>query len=381
MKKLTGLISAVGGIISSALGIIGTTCTVCAPVCIGPFVAIFGVGVATFLYKYSTIFIVIGGILFVLGITLIFLRKRNIDYCPAESDKEEGGTIMNCCGIKKPSELTADEIKEQVKKRYGELISGNKNSCCSTSSAGTKKDELTKILGYSNEELSAIPEEAADNSYGCGNPLAFSEVKEGETVLDLGSGAGIDCFIAANKVGLRGKVIGLDMTPEMIKKAAGNAQKAEIKNVEFRLGEMENMPVDNESVDWIISNCVINLSPDKDKVFSEAYRVLKPGGKIMVSDIVTKDLPEEIQRSVAAWTGCVAGALEEKEYLGKIRNAGFTNVQIVSRFIFDKATIENFLSGCVTKFAEQESEKLKEILKNIDGKIISAKIRAVKPII
>jgi len=289
---------------------------------------------------------------------------------------------MNCCGTKKSSELTTDEIKEQVKKHYGEIISENKCSCCGpTSFEGTMKGKLAEMIGYSKEELSTIPKEAIDNSFGCGNPLAFSEVKEGETVLDLGSGAGIDCFIASKKVGPKGKVIGLDITPEMIKKATENAQKYGITNVEFRLGEMENMPVDNESVDWIISNCVINLSPDKDKVFSEAYRVLKPGGKVMVSDIVTKDLPEEIQKSIAAWTGCIAGALREKEYLKKIRNAGFSNVKIISRFDFDKATIENFLSGCTTEITKQKLAEYKEILNNIDGKISSITIHARKPTI
>jgi len=171
-----------------------------------------------------------------------------------------------------------------------------------------------------------------DVSLGCGNPTAIAELQPGEVVLDLGSGGGIDCFLAAKKVGPEGKVIGLDMTPDMIKLARRNAKKVGATNVEFRYGEMEDIPLPDESVDAIISNCVINLSPDKDAVFSEAYRVLRPGGRMMVSDIVINgQLPQSIRDSLDAWAGCIAGALDEPVYLGKIRAAGFEKVKVLSR--------------------------------------------------
>ena len=185
---------------------------------------------------------------------------------------------------------------------------------------------------YSAQALEDLPETVTDVSLGCGNPTAIAELRPGEVVLDLGSGGGIDCFLAARQVGPEGRVIGLDMTPEMITLARRNARKMGITNVEFRFGEMEEMPLGDESVDVIISNCVINLSPDKDRVFSEAYRVLRPGGRIAVSDIVTHGtLPDAVRSNMEAWAGCVAGALEEPVYLEKIRQAGFTDVTITER--------------------------------------------------
>lgn len=198
-------------------------------------------------------------------------------------------------------------------------------SCCAPGSS-----IYSENLGYSKEELMHVPK-GADLGLGCGNPVALATLKEGEVVLDLGSGAGLDVFIAAKTVGERGKVIGVDMTPAMINKAKEIAKRAEINNVKFRLGEIENLPVEDNAVDVVISNCVINLSPDKARVFEEAYRVLRPGGRLMVSDIVlTKPLPESVQQSIAAWTGCIAGASLKKEYLEAIRNAGFRNVEILS---------------------------------------------------
>ena len=185
-------------------------------------------------------------------------------------------------------------------------------------------------IGYSAEELQAIPEEAR-MGLGCGNPTALASLKEGEVVLDLGAGGGIDCFLASVAVGRTGKVIGVDMTPEMLHSARDNARKGGYDNVEFRLGEIENLPVADSTVDAIISNCVINLSPDKRRVFEEAYRVLKPGGRVMVSDIVlTGELPENIRNSLAAYAGCVAGASLKEDYLATIANAGFENVEVVS---------------------------------------------------
>jgi ubiquinone/menaquinone biosynthesis C-methylase UbiE len=186
-----------------------------------------------------------------------------------------------------------------------------------------------KELGYSQKELQAIPEETM--SLGCGNPIALASLKKGETVLDLGSGAGFDCFLAAKRVGEKGKVIGIDMTPAMIEKAKTTAEKYGYSNVEFRLGEIENLPVEDNSVDVIISNCVINLSPDKEKVFQEAYRVLKPNGRLMVSDIVIEGkLPEDIRKNLDAWAGCLAGAMEKSAYLNAIKKVGFKEIRIIS---------------------------------------------------
>lgn len=227
------------------------------------------------------------------------------------------------------SKKNPDEIKKSVRDLYSTLAKQQSPCCappqsstCSCSQPGptTRTQHL-----YSKAELESIAIDIP--SLGCGNPIALSQLKPGETVLDLGSGGGLDCFLAAKQVGPKGKVIGLDMTPEMIKLARTNADKMGVKNVEFRLGEMEHMPVDSDSVDVVISNCVINLSPDKDAVFREAYRVLKPGGRLCVSDIVTHgELPESVRQDLSQWAGCVAGALEEKVYLKKIRDAGFTRL-------------------------------------------------------
>ena len=234
-------------------------------------------------------------------------------------------------------ERKAEEIKSLVKERYASKAREKSRSCCapedalSASCCGTSAAPCCAQTHaerlYTSEELEKLPAEVADISLGCGNPTAIAELSEGEVVLDLGSGGGLDCFLAAQKVGIRGRVIGLDMTPEMIQLARENAQKIGASNVEFRLGEMEHMPVQDNSVDVIISNCVINLSPDKDAVFREAYRVLKPGGRLCVSDIaLLGELPEEIKKSAEQWTGCIAGALNQNVYLDKIRAAGFVEV-------------------------------------------------------
>ncbi|MBI4297502.1 MAG: arsenite methyltransferase [Chloroflexi bacterium] len=219
----------------------------------------------------------------------------------------------------------SQEVKEFVRARYASLARA-KAPCCgaapSTPSAGCEANGL-----YSEKELEGVPQEAAAISLGCGNPTAIAEIKEGEVVLDLGSGGGLDCLLAAQRVGSSGQVIGLDMTPEMIELARSNAAKVGAENVEFRQGEMEDMPLDDASVDVIISNCVINLSPDKDIVFREAFRVLKPGGRLSVSDIVLlRELPPKVARSLEQWAGCVAGALSEAEYRAKLEAAGFVDV-------------------------------------------------------
>ena len=229
---------------------------------------------------------------------------------------------------------TPEEIKENVRERYSALATRTQEaaSCCSTSCCGGPSGLYAKTVGYDAEELQDIPEGAVESCAACGNPTAIAGLREGETVLDLGSGGGLDALLASKRVGSTGKVIGVDMTPEMIELATRNVEETGVDNIEFRKGEIENLPVDDGVVDVIISNCVINLSPDKDKVFSEAYRVLKPSGRITVSDIVTDgQLPEEIRNDPDKWAECVAGALDQEEYLEKIRNAGFKDVKILSR--------------------------------------------------
>lgn len=193
-------------------------------------------------------------------------------------------------------------------------------------------------MGYSLEDLKSVPE-GANLGLGCGNPVALASLKEGETVLDLGSGAGFDSFLAANRVGQSGKVIGVDMTPEMVETAQTNAKKNDYKNVEFRLGEIESLPVDNNTIDVIISNCVINLSPDKPQVFQEAYRVLKSGGRLMVSDMVLlQELPKAIKGSVEAYVGCIAGASLKDDYLKMINEAGFDNITVINESEYQEAS-------------------------------------------
>lgn len=236
------------------------------------------------------------------------------------------------------------KVKEKVRERYGEIAAqfvrrGGPASCClpqQSSCCGSGQADVTRLTNamrlYPAQELASLPESVTDLALGCGNPIAIAELKPGEVVLDLGSGGGIDCFLAARQVGPQGRVIGLDMTPEMIKLARQNAKKVGATNVEFRYGEMEDIPLPDESVDVIISNCVINLSPDKDAVFAEAYRVLRPGGRLVISDIVTYGpLPEAVRNSLEAWAGCVAGALDEAAYLDKMRQAGFIEVEVTGR--------------------------------------------------
>ncbi len=224
------------------------------------------------------------------------------------------------------------EIKKIVRDGYAKAIT-QKISCCSTSSCCGGIDQakdISKKVGYSDSEMNAVPD-GANLGLGCGNPVALASLKEGDVVLDLGSGAGFDAFLAAQRVGKSGRVIGVDMTPEMVAKAKENATKGGYSNVEFHLGEIEKLPVEDGSIDVIISNCVINLSPDKDAVFKEAHRVLKSGGRLMVSDLVlAKDLPKEIKASVEAYVGCLAGAIMKGEYLNLITMAGFHDVKVIS---------------------------------------------------
>ncbi len=231
--------------------------------------------------------------------------------------------------------MEENEIKQIVRSEYGKIASQATGSDCgcgcgtgSASGCGPSTLNTSKGIGYSDEDISNIPDDAM-LGLGCGNPIATSDINEGETVLDLGSGGGIDCFLAASKVGEKGKVIGVDMTAQMINRARETLKKEKHENVEFRLGEIENLPVADNTVDLIISNCVINLSPNKGQVFQEAYRVLKPGGRINVSDIVlTQDLPDSIKNDPSSYVGCVSGALKEEVYVGHIKKAGFENISV-----------------------------------------------------
>ncbi len=237
--------------------------------------------------------------------------------------------------------MDAQTIKEEVRSRYGEISKQSSScgcGCCGTSQA----DEVGTQVGYSTEEMGAVPD-GANLGLGCGNPVALAELRPGDTVLDLGSGGGFDCFLAARAVGETGRVIGIDMTPEMLERARANARKGGYENVEFRQGEIEALPVDDASVDVIISNCVINLSPDKPRVFAEAFRVLKPGGKLFVSDLVLlRKLPGFVSRSMAAYAGCVAGALLRDDYLDAIRGAGFQDVDVLGESPYTLDIIETF---------------------------------------
>lgn len=225
----------------------------------------------------------------------------------------------------------AENVKKIVRDGYAKALS--QNSCCSGGpccSGTSQAKAISKSVGYSDEEINIVPE-GSNLGFGCGNPVAIASLKEGDIVLDLGSGAGFDAFLAARRVGEKGRVIGVDMTPEMVARAKENAAKGGFSNVEFRLGEIEKLPVEDGSVDVVISNCVINLSPDKEAVFNEAYRALKKGGRLMVSDLVlVRELPAALKGSVEAYVGCLAGAMMKDEYLDHIRKAGFQEVNVIS---------------------------------------------------
>jgi arsenite methyltransferase len=268
------------------------------------------------------------------------------------------------------------DIKEVVKEKYGEaalrVTSGGSSCCGATASSGCGCDPITTNL-YDASQAAQIPEAALLASLGCGNPTALAELKTGETVLDLGSGGGIDVLLSARRVGPTGKAYGLDMTDEMLALANENKRKAGVDNVEFLKGEIESIPLPGNSVDVIISNCVINLSADKDKVLREAFRVLKPGGRFAVSDVITRgEMRPEIRQSVLAWVGCIAGALEENDYRGKLAAAGFEQVEIEPTRIYRAEDAREFLAG--------QGIDVDALAPQVDGKFLSAFIRAVKPV-
>jgi arsenite methyltransferase len=274
------------------------------------------------------------------------------------------------------------EIKKQVRDRYaraaktGSSCCGSAPSPCCGGTPDWNGDKASRMVGYSAEELAAIPGDA-NLGLGCGNPTALAGLKPGETVLDLGAGAGIDCFLAATKVGSSGRIIGVDMTPEMVDRARENARKNDVVNVEFRLGEIENLPVADSSVDVIISNCVVNLSTDKPRVFREAFRVLRPGGRVMVSDLVLrKPLPAAIRGSIEAYVACIAGALVKDDYLAAIRDAGFEDVAIVQEKAFPaELVLEDTLAPEVARKLKIPRRELEEHVSSV----FSLNVAARKP--
>jgi len=281
--------------------------------------------------------------------------------------------------------LTEEKQKRQVREGYARIAT-SQSSCCGGSS---RSYEESKKIGYSKEELESVPE-SSNMGLGCGNPTALSSLEEGEIVVDLGSGGGFDCFLAARKVGQRGKVIGVDMTPEMIDKARENARKGKCGNVEFRLGEIENLPVADNTADVVISNCVINLAPNKKRVFQEAFRVLKPEGRLMVSDLVLlKELPDALRRNMDS-TSCVAGAMLKDKYIEAIKAAGFKSVRIVDEKQYhledfaddpdaEVMTFNPKTNATETKKVSELDDKAKQRMKEILETTMSISVSATKP--
>ena len=271
---------------------------------------------------------------------------------------------------------TTPDVKEIVKEKYGQAalrVSTGGSSCCGAAEAcGTDVDPITSNL-YDEKQKQGLPAEAVLASLGCGNPTALAQLNAGETVLDLGSGGGIDVLLSARRVGPDGKAYGLDMTDEMLALARENQRKSGIENVEFLKGEIENIPLPDNSVDVIISNCVINLSADKDKVLKEAFRVLKPGGRFAVSDVVVRgDVPREVRQHMLLWVGCIAGALKDSEYVAKLANAGFEDAAIEPTRVYQIEDARAFLSG--------QGLDVDALAPQVEGKIMSAFIRATKPV-
>ena len=272
--------------------------------------------------------------------------------------------------------MSAQDIKDVVKERYGDaarrVVAGAGNACCSASGCGTDIDPITSNL-YDSSQTGILPEEAVRASLGCGNPTALAQLNPGEIVLDLGSGGGIDVLLSARRVGPTGRAYGLDMTDEMLALARANQKKAGAGNAEFLKGEIENIPLPDNSVDVIISNCVINLSADKDRVLREAFRVLKPGGRFAVSDVVVRgDVPEDIRRSVLLWVGCIAGALKDSEYVDKLRAAGFSAIEIEPMRVYGIEDARVFLTT--------QGIDVDAIAPQVEGKFASAFVRASKPV-
>jgi arsenite methyltransferase len=285
-----------------------------------------------------------------------------IEQIVLDHDKDDAFTFIKEVIKKEIDRENASKMKKIVREGYAKVAKQGTSCCCLTSSccgSANQVQEISKGVGYSDSEMHAVPE-GSNLGLGCGNPVAIASLKEGDVVLDLGSGAGFDAFLASPRVGKTGRVIGVDMTPEMLEKARANAKKGSYGNVEFRQGEIEKIPVEDNSVDVIISNCVINLSPDKEAVFKESFRVLKSGGRLTISDLVLiKELPESIKESIEAYVGCLAGAIKKDEYLQFIKQAGFQDVKVISQ-------------------SNYPVDALFESLKDADGAVASIKVSAVK---
>ncbi|HEY0856421.1 MAG TPA: arsenite methyltransferase [Albitalea sp.] len=271
--------------------------------------------------------------------------------------------------------MNTSDVKDVVKQKYGEaatrVAQGATNSCCGGAPGGSGCDPITSNL-YDPAQAGQVPETALLASLGCGNPTALADLKPGETVLDLGSGGGIDVLLSARRVGPAGRAFGIDMTDQMLALAEENKRKSGLTNVHFLKGEIENIPLPDNSVDVVISNCVINLSGDKDRVLREAFRVLKPGGRFAVSDVVVRgEMPAAIQKTAELWAGCVAGALSDSEYLAKLAAAGFENADIEVTRVYNVDDAREFLSG--------QSADVQELARQADGKFVSGFVRAVKP--
>ena len=266
--------------------------------------------------------------------------------------------------------LKEEEIRKMVRDGYAKIAKTEK-SCCGCDS------EVSESIGYSRAELESVPA-GADLNLGCGNPVALASLREGETVVDLGSGGGLDCFLAANKVGFNGRVIGVEMTPSMLDKARANCRRSGYANVEFRLGEIENLPIADRTADVVISNCVINLSPEKQRVFDEAFRVLRPGGRLMISDMVLlKKIPEAVRKSVLGYIGCISGAEMKSAYTQMIKNAGFIEVKVVEE---NRLEPEQILSDATAKALMTELKLDREQAEEIVGSVASLRISAIKPV-
>jgi ubiquinone/menaquinone biosynthesis C-methylase UbiE len=272
--------------------------------------------------------------------------------------------------------MSTQSVKEIVQEKYGEaarrVTAGQANSCCGANACcGTDVDPITSEL-YDQAQTSGLPAEAILASLGCGNPTALAALSPGEVVLDLGSGGGIDVLLSARRVGSTGKAYGLDMTDDMLALARENQRKAGVANVEFLKGEIENIPLPDNSVDVIISNCVINLSADKDRVLREAFRVLKPGGRLAVSDVVVRgEVPEEVRKHMLLWVGCIAGALEESDYIAKLARAGFDHIDIDPTRVYNIEDARGFLNT--------EGIDVEAMAPQVEGKFMSAFVRATKP--
>ncbi|MBN1761493.1 MAG: arsenite methyltransferase [Methanomicrobia archaeon] len=275
--------------------------------------------------------------------------------------------------------MSKEVIKKAVREGYAKIAKKERSCCAPVTCCGGADfaEDISKKVGYTDEELKSVPE-GANLGLGCGNPIALASLRAGETVMDLGSGAGFDSFLAALRVGRTGKVIGVDMTPEMIDKARENAHKGGYVNVGFRLGEIEHLPAADNSIDVIVSNCVINLSPDKEQVFNEAYRVLRPGGRLMVSDIVLlKELPEFIKNSIDAYIGCLSGAIMKDAYINTIQKAGFQDVTILDESSFPLRCMANDQTA---KALINEENIPSEELEELGTSIASIKVTGKKPL-